>query len=296
MNLAAANPDRQVVFFAIGFETTAPANAMAVWLARKRGLTNFSVLVSHVLVPPAMRRSSGPGQSGPGVPGPGHVCTVMGQTEYEPIAAIISADRDHRLRAGRPARGRAPDRPAARGGPAEVENPTRRAVRREGNPASQRLIEDVFEVCDRKWRGVGLIPESGYRLRDEYRAFDAERRFEVDDIEIAGVAGVHQRADPPGVEEAARLPRVRQGMHAADAARRHDGLVRGRLRRLLRLRPALEPRPAFPGARLMQRSGRRRHPRPSSRVRRPGAAIFGTCPLPVRSTTRSCWATAAAAS
>ncbi len=184
VNVAAANPDRKVVFFAIGFETTAPPNAMAVWMARKRGITNFSVLVSHVLVPPAMRTLlDAPDNRVQAFLGPGHVCTVMGQSEYEPIAreyrvpivitgfepvdlleGVLLAVRQ--LEAGR----------------AEVENPYARAVRPEGNPASRKLVEDVFEVCDRNWRGIGPIPQSGYRLRAEYRDFDAERIFEVADI------------------------------------------------------------------------------------------------------------------
>jgi hydrogenase expression/formation protein HypD len=185
VNLAAADPGRQVVFFAIGFETTAPANAMAVWMAKKRGLTNFSVLVSHVLVPPAITAIlQAPGNRVQGFLGPGHVCTVVGQGEYEPIA------RDYRvpivitgfepldllegvLRAVR----------QLEAGRAEVENQYARAVRPEGNPQAMRLIEDVFEVCDRKWRGVGLIPRSGYRLREGYRDHDAERRFEVEAID-----------------------------------------------------------------------------------------------------------------
>jgi hydrogenase expression/formation protein HypD len=185
VNLAAANPNRQVVFFAVGFETTAPPNAMAVWLARKRRLTNFSMVVSHVLVPPAMRSILGsPDNRVQGFLGPGHVCTVMGCSEYEPIARefnvpiVITGFEPldmlegvlwtvRQLEAGR----------------AEIENQYARAVRLDGNQHSQQLLADVFEVCDRKWRGVGLIPASGYRLREEYRAFDAESRFEVDEIE-----------------------------------------------------------------------------------------------------------------
>jgi hydrogenase expression/formation protein HypD len=185
VNLAAANPHRQVVFFAIGFETTAPPNAMAVWLARKRRLTNFSVLVSHVLVPPMITAIlQAPGNRVQAFLGPGHVCTVMGMSEYEPIARryrvpiVVTGFEPldllegvlrtvQQLEAGR----------------AEVENQYGRAVRREGNRQSKRLIDDVFEVCDRKWRGVGLIPKSGYKLRYEYRDHDAERRFEVDGIE-----------------------------------------------------------------------------------------------------------------
>jgi hydrogenase expression/formation protein HypD len=183
--MAAANPNRQVVFFAIGFETTAPPNAMAVWLARKRGLTNFSVLVSHVLVPPMITAIlQAPGNRVQGFLGPGHVCTVMGVTEYEPIArryhvpVVVTGFEPLDLLEGvlRTVQQLEADR-------AEVENQYGRAVRQEGNPRSKQLIDDVFEVCDRKWRGVGLIPKSGYKLRYEYRDFDAERRFEVYTIE-----------------------------------------------------------------------------------------------------------------
>jgi hydrogenase expression/formation protein HypD len=185
VNLAAAHPQRPVVFFAIGFETTAPPNAMAVWLARRRGLKNFSLLVSHVLVPPSITAIlQAPGNRVQAFLGPGHVCTVMGNSEYEPIARryrvpiVITGFEPvdmlegvlrvvQQLEAGR----------------AEVENQYSRAVRPEGNPASKKLIDEVFEVCDRKWRGVGLIPKSGYRLRYEYRDHDAERIFEVEGLE-----------------------------------------------------------------------------------------------------------------
>jgi hydrogenase expression/formation protein HypD len=185
VNLAAANPHRQVVFFAIGFETTAPPNAMAVWLARKRKLKNFSVLVSHVLVPPMITAIlQAPGNRVQAFLGPGHVCTVMGCGEYEPIAKrykvpiVITGFEPldllegvlrtvQQLEAGR----------------TEVENQYARAVRQTGNEQSRRLIEDVFEVCDRKWRGVGLIPKSGFKLRYEFRDHDAERRFDVAGIE-----------------------------------------------------------------------------------------------------------------
>jgi hydrogenase expression/formation protein HypD len=185
VNLAAARPDRKVVFFAIGFETTAPPNAMAVWLARKRRLSNFSVLVSHVLVPPMITAIlQAPGNRVQGFLGPGHVCTVMGLSEYEPIARryrvpiVVTGFEPLDLLEG--VLRTVQQLEAAR---AEVENQYGRAVRTEGNPASRKLIEDVFEVCDRKWRGVGLIPKSGFKLRYEYRDHDAERLFEVDDIE-----------------------------------------------------------------------------------------------------------------
>jgi hydrogenase expression/formation protein HypD len=184
VNVAAANPDRQVVFFAIGFETTAPANAMAVFQAKRRGLKNFSVLVAHVLVPPAMTAIlSAPGNRVQGFLGPGHVCTVMGCSEYVPLARqfkvpiVITGFEPidmlegilrcvQQLEAGR----------------AEMENQYARAVRHDGNPAARELIENVFEVCDRKWRGVGAIPRSGYRLRPEFRDHNAERIFEVEHV------------------------------------------------------------------------------------------------------------------
>jgi hydrogenase expression/formation protein HypD len=184
VNLAAANPDRKVVFFAIGFETTSPANAMAVWMARKRGLTNFSMLVSHVLVPPTMRALlESPTNRVQAFLGPGHVCTVMGQSEYEPIARdyrvpiVITGFEPVDLLEGLLLAVRQLEE-----GRAEVENPYARAVRPEGNLASQRLINDVFEVCDRKWRGIGMIPQSGLRLTALYADFDAERLFDVGDI------------------------------------------------------------------------------------------------------------------
>jgi hydrogenase expression/formation protein HypD len=185
VNLAAANPDRQVVFFAIGFETTAPPNAMAVSLAYRRGLANFSVLVSHVLVPPVMKALlEAPDNRVQGFLGPGHVCAVMGCGEYGPIVRdyhvpiVITGFEPLDLLEGILWTLR-----QLESGRAALENPYARAVRSEGNPASRRLIDDVFEVCDRKWRGIGLIEQSGYRLRDKYRDHDAERLFNVGGIE-----------------------------------------------------------------------------------------------------------------
>ncbi len=185
VTIAAANPTRQVVFFAIGFETTAPPNAMAVWLAHKRGLTNFSMLVSHVLVPPSITAIlQAPDNRVQAFLGPGHVCTVMGYEEYEPIARryrvpiVITGFEPLDMLEGLLWTVRQLEE-----GRAEVENPYARAVRRDGNAASRRLINDVFEVCDRKWRGVGSIPKSGLKLRYEYRAHDASRLFEVETIE-----------------------------------------------------------------------------------------------------------------
>jgi hydrogenase expression/formation protein HypD len=185
VNLAAANPDRKVVFFAIGFETTAPPNAMSVWLAKRRGIRNFSVLVSHVLVPPMITAIlQAPGNRVQGFLGPGHVCTVMGCGEYGPIAQrygvpiVITGFEPLDL-----LEGIYRTLSQLESGRAEVENAYARTVRAAGNAASKRLIDDVFEVCDRKWRGVGLIPKSGYKLSYEYRDHDAERFFEVEAIE-----------------------------------------------------------------------------------------------------------------
>jgi len=179
--LAEANPEKQVVFFAIGFETTAPGNAAAVWQAREKGLRNFSMLVSHVRVPPAVEAIlSSPRNQVQAFLAAGHVCTVMGYWEYEPLAAkfhapivvtgfepvdllrgLLGAVRQ--LESGRHA----------------VENAYARLVTREGNRTAQETIARVFADCDRAWRGIGVIPHSGWRLRGELGDFDAEKRFDV---------------------------------------------------------------------------------------------------------------------
>ncbi|HZR15940.1 MAG TPA: hydrogenase formation protein HypD [Verrucomicrobiae bacterium] len=185
LKIARQNPDRKVVFFAIGFETTAPANAMAVWQAKRQQVHNFSVLVSHVLVPPSIASIlQSPLNRVQGFLGPGHVCTVMGYREYEPIAArfkvpiVITGFEPIDLLQGVLCAIRQLEQ-----GRADVENAYPRVVRREGNRAAQELIGKVFEVCDRKWRGVGSIPKSGYKLRWEFRDHDAERIFDVKEID-----------------------------------------------------------------------------------------------------------------
>jgi hydrogenase expression/formation protein HypD len=185
VELAHQSPERQVVFFAIGFETTAPANAMAVAQANKRGLKNFSVLVSHVRVPPALEAILGEKDNRvQAFLGPGHVCSVMGTSEYDPLVAqhkvpiVITGFEPVDLLTGVL---QAVRQLEAR--EAKVENAYPRAVKGSGNPASRQLIDQVFEICDRGWRGIGVIPLSGYRLRPELSAFDAERRFDVGSVQ-----------------------------------------------------------------------------------------------------------------
>jgi len=181
VKLAEQNPAREVVFFGVGFETTAPATAMAVYQAAQKRLKNFFLLTSHVLVPPAMEALlSSPDCKVQGFLAAGHVCTVMGFEEYFPVAAkyhvpiVVTGFEPldilqgvlmvvQQLESGR----------------AEVENQYARAVRREGNLPAQKLIREVFRVIPRKWRGVGEIPRSGLGLNDAYMAFDAERKFGV---------------------------------------------------------------------------------------------------------------------
>jgi hydrogenase expression/formation protein HypD len=186
LKIARQNPSRTVVFFAVGFETTCPANAMAVWQARRQGLRNFAVLVSHVLVPPAMTAIlSSPANRVQGFLAAGHVCTVVGLDEYEPLAKrfripiVVTGFEPLDLLEG-------VYRCVAmlEEGRQGVENQYARVVRPEGNPAARQLIDEVFEVADRKWRGVGTIPQSGLRLRAEFADFDAERRFAITELEV----------------------------------------------------------------------------------------------------------------
>ena len=181
VQIAIQNPDKQVVFFAVGFETTAPANAMSVFLAKQMGLKNYSVLVSHVLVPPAMEVILGsPDNQVQGFLAAGHVCTVMGYEEYEPIAKkykvpiVVTGFEPLDLLQGiymcvaQLEEGRY-----------EVENQYARAVRKEGNVPAQQLVAKVFQVVHRKWRGIGEIAQSGLGLAPDFAEFDAETRFGV---------------------------------------------------------------------------------------------------------------------
>ncbi|WP_409055000.1 hydrogenase formation protein HypD [Streptomyces sp. SYP-A7185] len=181
VRMAQESPDREVVFLAVGFETTAPANAMAVLHAARLGLTNFSVLVSHVLVPPAMTALlDNPDCEVQAFLAAGHVCAVMGWREYEPIAAryhvpiVVTGFEPLDLLEGilmavtQLEQGRH-----------EVENQYVRAVHRGGNTEAQDAVREVFRVTDRAWRGIGALPDSGLELAAPYKKFDAAHRFEV---------------------------------------------------------------------------------------------------------------------
>jgi hydrogenase expression/formation protein HypD len=184
VELAVKHPDRQVVFFGVGFETTGPANAMSVHVAKRRGLKNFSVLVSHVLVPPAIEAiMSSPGNQVQGFLAAGHVCSVMGYWEYPPLAEkyripiVVTGFEPLDLLDG--------IRRAViqlESGRHEVENAYARIVRYDGNQAAQKLLAEVFEVTDRAWRGIGVIPRSGWRLSEAYSDYDAEQKFQISGI------------------------------------------------------------------------------------------------------------------
>ena len=185
LKIARANPAKKVVFFAIGFETTAPGNAMAVWQAKEQRITNFSVLVSHVLVPPAIASIlQSPLNRVQGFLGPGHVCTVMGYQEYEPIAdrfrvpIVITGFEPLDILEGTLLTVR-----QLEAGTGMSRTNTLASSDATGNRVAQDLVNKVFEVCDRKWRGVGSIPKSGYKLRYEFRDQDAERIFDVKEID-----------------------------------------------------------------------------------------------------------------
>jgi hydrogenase expression/formation protein HypD len=184
VRIAQANPGKQVVFFGIGFETTAPANAMTVLLADRLKLANFSLLVSHVLVPPAITAiMDSPVRRVQGFLAAGHVCTVMGMSEYQPLVdryqvpIVVTGFEPLDVLEGirrvlvQLEQGRA-----------ELDNAYPRAVSPEGNPEARKVVADVFTVTDRSWRGIGTIPKSGWRLADRWAGYDAERRFDVTGI------------------------------------------------------------------------------------------------------------------
>ncbi|GAA3795480.1 hydrogenase formation protein HypD [Streptomyces phyllanthi] len=187
LEIARREPDKEVVFFGIGFETTAPANAMTVHEARRLGIGNFSLLVSHVRVPPAVEAiMRAPECRVQAFLAAGHVCSVMGTAEYPELAErhrvpiVVTGFEPLDILEGVRRTVRQLER-----GEHRVENAYPRAVREAGNPAALRMIEEVFEVTDRAWRGIGTIPDSGWRLSDAFRAYDAEYRFDVGDVRTA---------------------------------------------------------------------------------------------------------------
>ena len=213
VDIAHQNPDKEVVFFAIGFETTAPANATSVLKARSLELTNFSVLSSHVRVPPAMKAVLGsPSNRVQAFLAAGHVCAVMGYWEYPPIAEaykvpiVVTGFEPLDISQGILMAVEQLEK-----GSTEVQNAYSRVVTYEGNKSAQAVINQVFMECDRKWRGIGEIPDSGWCLRPEYRQFDAEVRFEIGHIKtqespvcIAGkiLQGLYKPQDCPAFGKA----------------------------------------------------------------------------------------------
>jgi hydrogenase expression/formation protein HypD len=185
LKFAKNNPDKEVVFFGVGFETTAPANAMAVFQAKKQNVTNFSMLVSHVLVPPAIAAiMESPVNRVQAFLAAGHVCSVMGFAQYPPltekykIPIIVTGFEPLDILEGILRAVKHLER-----GSFEVENAYNRVVTFEGNTTAQKMLADVFEVKDRAWRGIGVIPDSGWSLSEDYRDFDAEYKFDVTGIE-----------------------------------------------------------------------------------------------------------------
>ena len=193
VTLAQKNPEKHVVFFAVGFETTAPPNAMAVVQAHRFKLNNFSILASHVLVPPAIRALlNAPDNVVQGFLAAGHVCTIMGTKEYEPLASeyrlpiVVTGFEPLDLLQGIYLAVTALEE-----GRSGVENQYARSVTRDGNVTAQRVIGQVFQICDRAWRGIGMIPQSGLELRPQYAQFDATRRFDVGHLVAEESADCH---------------------------------------------------------------------------------------------------------
>jgi hydrogenase expression/formation protein HypD len=184
VKIARENPDKEVVFFAVGFETTAPANALSVLHAQKEGLTNYAILVSHVLVPPAMEGILEDKLCNiKAFLGAGHVCAIMGMKEYYPLAEkykipiVITGFEPLDL-----VEGIYKSVKQLEEGRYEVENQYARVVKEAGNPEAKKVINTVFEVGDRAWRGLGVIPKSGYVLKKAYQAYDAEIKFGIQAI------------------------------------------------------------------------------------------------------------------
>ena len=186
VKIARQNPDKQVVFFAVGFETTAPANALSVIHANRMNLKNYSLLSSHVLVPPAIRAIAGDDESKvQGFLAAGHVCTIMGMDEYYPLVenyhlpVVITGFEPIDLLQGILMTIKQLEK-----GESKLENQYSRMVRPKGNPEAIKTIHEVYDICDRMWRGMTVIPQSGYQIKEKYAQFDATKRFEIDIEEV----------------------------------------------------------------------------------------------------------------
>ena len=253
VTLAAKTPDRQVVFFGVGFETTAPANGMAIYQAARGGLPNFSALTSHVLVPPALVAVLGsPHNQVQGFLAAGHVCTIMGYKQYEPISEkyrvpiVVTGFEPLDILQGIYLCVR-----QLENGKAHVENQYARSVNRDGNATAQELLTEVFEVSRKSWRGLGAIPESGLRLRAKYAPFDANLRFPIHpDRACHRAVALHQR---PGAPRVKNPPNARS---SGDGARQKSHSAP----RWFRGRALVPPTTAtgrhqIPGARIHDRTG-----------------------------------------
>ena len=186
VQLAATNPDREVIFFAVGFETTAPANALSVVQAHKQNISNYSILASHVLVPPAMEAIlSDPENKIDAFLAAGHVCTIMGMDEYDPIVEkykvpiVVTGFEPVDLLQGIYMAVMQLEK-----GVAKLENQYARVVHRDGNKLAREAIGEVFDISDRTWRGIGEIPKSGYEVKDDYRKFNARLKFQLEKMVV----------------------------------------------------------------------------------------------------------------
>ena len=240
LRLAVEHPDREVVFFAVGFETTAPSTAVTLLRARELGVTNFRVFCNHVtIVPPIKAILESPDLRLDGFLGPGHVSTVVGNRPYRFVSEqygkpLVTAGFEPldilqaiamlltQLREGR----------------CEVENQYTRVVRDEGNPRALAVLAEVFELRPHfEWRGLGFISQSALKLRPEFAAFDAELHYDAAQRARRRPQGVPVRRGPQGRDQAVGVQGVRDGLHAGDADRHVHGVVGGRVRGVLQLRP-----------------------------------------------------------
>jgi len=227
LRIARDNPGKQVVFFGIGFETTAPANAVSIIKAKELNLSNYSMLVSHVRVPPAMHAIlDSPENRVQGFLAAGHVCAVMGLAEYQPIAKkyhvpiTVTGFEPLDLVLGLLETVRMLENKEV-----NVKNAYPRAVLYEGNLQAQRIISEVYAECDRQWRGIGLIPMSGWKLKNNFSEFDAEIRFNVGTIHTKESDICISGQILQGLKKPRRMPGVSENLHTPKPFRCNDGII-----------------------------------------------------------------------